>query len=52
MRLDLRCRCAWESAEEWEIIRPTTKWQEMKTGLKKEEFAVATDLYYVSVSKE
>ncbi|MGO9258318.1 MAG: hypothetical protein ACLQU1_18675 [Bryobacteraceae bacterium] len=27
------------------------EWQEMKTRLKKDEFAVATDLYYINVSK-
>ena len=39
-------------ANKWQIIRPTTNWQEMKTGLRKAEFEVATDLYYVNVSKE
>ena len=33
------------------VIRPTTDWQEMKTALKKDQFEVATDLYYVGVSK-
>lgn len=37
--------------ESWQIIRPTTEWQTMKTPLKKDEFAVATDLYFVNVSK-
>lgn len=35
----------------WQIIHPTTAWQTMKTSLKKDEFAVATDLYFVEVSK-
>jgi aminopeptidase N len=35
----------------WEILRPTTDWQVMKTTLKKDEFEVATDLYYVNVVK-
>ncbi|MGA7241138.1 MAG: M1 family metallopeptidase [Bryobacteraceae bacterium] len=35
----------------WQIVRPTTEWQTMKTPLKKDEFQVATDLYYVGVSK-
>jgi len=30
---------------------PTKDWQTMKTPLKKDEFEVATDLYYVAVSK-
>ena len=35
----------------WQLIHPTTAWQTMKTGLKKEEFEVATNLYYVEVIK-
>jgi len=35
----------------WQTIQPTTEWKMMKTGLKKEEFEVATDLYYVDVIK-
>ncbi len=35
----------------WEILRPTTDWQVMKTPIKKDEFEVATDLYYVNVVK-
>ena len=35
----------------WQVIQPTTDWQTMKTPLKKDQFAVATDLYYVAVSK-
>jgi aminopeptidase N len=34
---------------DWRLIRPTTEWQTLKTGLKKEEFEVATDLYYIDV---
>lgn len=37
--------------EHWQIIRPTVEWQTMKTALEKDEFAVATDLYFVDVSK-
>jgi hypothetical protein len=33
------------------IIQPTTEWQTIKTRLGKDEFAVATDLYFVEVSK-
>ena len=36
----------------WQIIQPTTNWQIMKTGLKKDTFAVATDLFYVDVRKQ
>jgi len=34
-----------------QILRPTAEWQTLKTPLKKDEFEVATDLYYVTVSK-
>jgi aminopeptidase N len=37
--------------EHWEKIHPTTEWQTLKTVLKKQEFDVATDLYYIEVSK-
>ena len=37
--------------ERWRIIRPTTVWQTMKSPLKKSDFAVATDFYYVDFSK-
>ena len=32
--------------------QPTTEWQTMKTPLKKDEFEVATDLYYVNVAMQ
>jgi aminopeptidase N len=35
----------------WQLITPTAEWQNMKTPLKRDEFQVATDLYYVNVSK-
>ncbi|PYS68950.1 MAG: peptidase M1 [Acidobacteria bacterium] len=35
----------------WQIIKPTNEWQTMKTTLGKDQFAVATDLYFVDVSK-
>ena len=38
--------------EHWETIRPTTEWQSMKTELTKDQFDVATDLYYVNVDKQ
>jgi len=38
--------------DNWQIVQPTTEWKTMKTPLKKDEFAVATDLYFVNVSKE
>jgi len=38
--------------EHWEIIHPTTEWQTRKTPLTSEQFAVATDLYYINVSRQ
>jgi aminopeptidase N len=35
----------------WQTITPTSQWQSLKTPLTKDEFEVATDLYYVFVSK-
>lgn len=35
----------------WQTIKPTAEWQTLKTDLQKAEFEVATDLYYVAVSK-
>jgi aminopeptidase N len=37
--------------DRWQLIRPTAEWQAMKTTLTKENFEVATDLYYVDVKK-
>ena len=37
--------------DHWQIIHPTAEWQTMKTPLKKDEFEVATDLYYVTVTQ-
>ena len=39
-------------AGDWQLIHPTTSWQHMNTGLGKQEFDVATDLYYINVSKQ
>jgi aminopeptidase N len=38
--------------DHWQIVQPTAEWKTMKTPLKKDQFAVATDLYYVDVSKQ
>ena len=38
--------------DNWQIIQATTEWKTMPTSLKKEDFVVATDLYFVNVSKE
>jgi aminopeptidase N len=36
----------------WQTIRPTIDWALMPNTLPKEEFEVATDLYYVNVTKQ
>jgi aminopeptidase N len=38
--------------DNWQIIVPTAEWKTMRTPIKKDEFDVATDLYYVNVKKE
>jgi|ERR1041384_162959 aminopeptidase N len=38
--------------DHWETIRPSAEWKTMKTDLKRDEFEVATDRYYVDVHKE
>jgi aminopeptidase N len=38
--------------DHWQIIHPTTEWQWMKTPLSKDEFQVATELYYIDVDKQ
>ena len=40
------------SKDNWRTITPTTEWQTMKTNLSKDDFDVATDLYFVDVSKQ
>jgi len=35
----------------WKTLTPTTEWQTMDTTTKKDAFDVATDLYYVNVTK-
>jgi aminopeptidase N len=37
--------------DNWQIIAATTDWQTLKTPLKKDDFDVATDLYYINVDK-
>ena len=39
------------SKDNWQMLTPTTEWQTMKTPLKKDQFEVATELYYIGVSK-
>src|SRR5262245_40801248 len=33
----------------WQLIQPTVEWKTLKTAVKKEDFEVATDLYYIDV---
>jgi aminopeptidase N len=37
--------------DRWQVIQPTVEWKTMNTPLKRDEFAAATDLYYINVSK-
>jgi aminopeptidase N len=36
----------------WDVLHPTTAWKLLKTQLKKDEFDVATDLFYINVTKQ
>jgi aminopeptidase N len=36
---------------QWQTVEPSAEWKTMKTPLKKADFDVATDLYYVNVEK-
>jgi aminopeptidase N len=40
------------ASDHWQIIEPTSEWRTMPTTRGRDDFAVATDLYYVNVSKE
>jgi aminopeptidase N len=40
------------SAGQWQVIHPSTDWKTMPNRIAKEAFEVATDLYYVNVSKQ
>jgi aminopeptidase N len=36
----------------WQLIHPTTEWQTLESPIPSGEFEVATDLYYIDVSKQ
>jgi aminopeptidase N len=38
--------------DNWQLIQATADWQTIKSPLTKDEFGVATDLYYVNVDKQ
>ena len=38
--------------QHWQLIHPTTEWQTMPTQLTPDKFSVATDLYYVNVTRQ
>jgi hypothetical protein len=40
------------SKDKWQVIQPTAEWKKMPTSLSKDGFDVATDLYYVNVTKQ
>jgi hypothetical protein len=37
--------------DNWQIVQPSTEWKGLATGLGKDQFEVATDLYFVTVHK-
>lgn len=39
------------SPDHWQVITPTAEWQTMKSPMGIEKFQVATDLYYITVSR-
>jgi aminopeptidase N len=43
-------RVGWN--DRWQVINATTQWKVMTTSLRKDEFGVPTDLYYVNVAKQ
>jgi aminopeptidase N len=36
----------------WQLIRPTSNWQELKTSISKEDFQIDLDHYYVDLNKQ
>jgi aminopeptidase N len=36
----------------WQVLEPTTDWQVMKSPLRRDDVEVATDLYYIHVTKQ
>jgi hypothetical protein len=40
------------SKDRWKIIQPTTEWKTLASPLGKDDFQVATDLYFVTVNKQ
>jgi aminopeptidase N len=36
----------------WDVLHPTTDWKLLKTQIKKDEFDVATDLFYINLVKQ
>lgn len=38
-------------AGQWQLLKPTTQWQAIKTTAKKSEVDVPTDIYYIEVDK-
>jgi aminopeptidase N len=38
--------------DHWQMVNATTDWQTLKTNLKKDDFGVATDLFFVNVENE
>jgi aminopeptidase N len=49
--MPIRVGAVGTNEREWQTIYPTTTWQSMKTKLTREQFAAATDLFFVDISK-
>ena len=39
------------SPDHWQVVKPTAAWQTLKTPIKKEDFQIPADLYYVWVAR-
>jgi hypothetical protein len=38
--------------DDWQLIHPTAEWKTLESPIPMDEFEVATDLYYIDVSKQ
>jgi aminopeptidase N len=38
--------------DDWQLIKPSAEWQTLESPIPKDEFEVATDLYYIDVNKQ
>ena len=38
--------------DHWQVVKPTAEWQTLKTPLSRDQFQVATNLYFIAVNKD